>query len=393
MKRVMTLAAIATVILLTTVRARPDEAGGEPPSARRVELAICLDTSGSMETLIDAARQKLWAIVNDLATLTPTPELRVALLTFGNDGHDAAQGWVRVDAPFTTDLDLISQQLFALATNGGTEFVGRVLDAAGRLDWTEREGVLRIAIVAGNEGADQDQEVRFQDVCPRLIGRGILVNSIYCGPETDELAPAWRDVARLADGRFASIDKDNGTVVITTPFDDQLGALSTDLNTTYLWFGAEGMVACSNQVAQDSNSLAMNTAAVASRAVTKSSGLYRNNNDLIDGCSSGAVKLEEVKDEELPEAMRSMTLEQRRAHVAEQGEKRKGLQEKVAELAKQRDAYVAAEMRRRSLDDGQSFDNAVRSAIREQALAAGFQVAVEPAPPAVEAGQGEVRDC
>ena len=62
------------------------------PSPRPVDLTICLDTSGSMSGLIDAARQNIWAIVNDLALMTPTPKLRVALLTFGNDGHDQARG-------------------------------------------------------------------------------------------------------------------------------------------------------------------------------------------------------------------------------------------------------------------------------------------------------------
>ncbi|MCZ6812315.1 MAG: hypothetical protein O7D97_09960, partial [Planctomycetota bacterium] len=44
---------------------------------RHVDLVICLDTSGSMQGLIESAKQKLWGIVNDLALAEPTPELRV----------------------------------------------------------------------------------------------------------------------------------------------------------------------------------------------------------------------------------------------------------------------------------------------------------------------------
>src|SRR5258705_2711251 len=106
------------------------KAAGATAPRRAVHLAICLDTSGSMDGLIDEARQKIWSIVNDLALATPTPRLRIALLTYGNDGHDAERGWVAVDAPFTEDLDTVSAQLFALKTNGGTELVARVLDAA-----------------------------------------------------------------------------------------------------------------------------------------------------------------------------------------------------------------------------------------------------------------------
>ncbi len=75
---------------------------------RHVDLAICLDTSGSMRGLLDSARQSIWAIVNDLALAKPAPRLRIALLTFGNDGHSKANGWVRVDTGFTGDLDLVS---------------------------------------------------------------------------------------------------------------------------------------------------------------------------------------------------------------------------------------------------------------------------------------------
>ena len=47
-----------------------------------------------------------------LATAEPTPNLRIALITFGNDGHDPARGWVSVDIPFTDDLDRVTR--FAL---------------------------------------------------------------------------------------------------------------------------------------------------------------------------------------------------------------------------------------------------------------------------------------
>ena len=43
--------------------------------------------------------------------------------------------------------------------------------------------------------------------CRKAIGRGIMVNSIYCGNPGDEIAPAWREVATLADGKFHAIDK------------------------------------------------------------------------------------------------------------------------------------------------------------------------------------------
>ncbi len=372
-RRVLLVAAAS--ILLGPV-ARPAHACGVPgeyvPAPQAIDLAICLDTSGSMSGLIDSARQKLWDIVNDLAMAEPAPKLRVALLTFGNLGHEAENGWVTVDSGLTDDLDVISEKLFALSTNGGTEYVGRVLQYAARLDWHPSESALKLIIVAGNESADQDREAPFRTMCGELIARGIMVNAIYCGPVHDTVASEWMEVAELAEGRFASIDQDNGTLVVVTPFDSELATLSTKLNETYLPFGARGQAGLANQSTQDANAESLNSAAAASRAVTKSQGLYVCSWDLVDACSSGKVKLEDVSADELPFRMQSMTIVQRKTYVTEMSRRRAETQDRIKQLSSTRAAWIADLMRRQATDDPDSFDNAIRSAIREQAGSKGF---------------------
>jgi len=362
------------------------------PRAPAIDLAICLDTSGSMDGLIDSARQGIWAIVNDLALAKPTPRLRVALLSYGNDGHPKDAGWVAVQTGFTEDLDLVSQKLFALTTNGGTELVGRVLQASlDRLEWSNERDAMKLIVVAGNESADQDQEVRFADACKRAIERGVMVDAIYCGNPGDGEAPGWRDVARLADGQFHAIDKDNGNVVVATPFDAQLKALSTALNGTYLPFGTDGDRGWSNQVKQDENAAGANAQTVALRAVCKAGGNYCNSTwDLVDACREQKVKLAELKPEQLPENMRSLTVEQRQKLVDDMQSKRTALQQEIQELGKKRDAAVVEELKKRALDPTKSFDYAVRKAVREQARARGLEVQ-EPAAP--QGGAAGGKDC
>lgn len=345
------------------------------PGDRIVELAICLDTSGSMEGLINAARMKLWEIVNDLALAKPTPRLRVALLTYGNDGHNAENGWVNIDIAFTEDLDMVSQRLFALTTNGGTELVGRVLKAAGeKLDWNASDDVLKLIVVAGNESAEQDSTFNFRDVCKATISKGVMINSIYCGNLADDIAPAWKEVSTLADGHFASIDQNNGTITIATPFDDELVTLSASMNTTYIAYGAQGAWSASNQAAQDANATNAGAAVAAQRAVTKGGQMYCNAQwDLVDACNAANVKIEDIKTEDLPENMRSMTMEQRKAYVAEMTAKRAEIQKKVADLNLQRGQYVEAEMKKMADAGDKSFDAAIRTAIRAQAASKGFK--------------------
>ena len=349
---------------------RPIEAGD-----RIVELAICLDTSGSMEGLINAARVKLWEIVNDLALAKPTPRLRVALLTYGNDGHNAENGWVNIDIGFTEDLDMVSKQLFALTTNGGTELVGRVLKSAGeRLDWNASDDVLKLIVVAGNESADQDTTFNFRDVCKATISKGVMINSIYCGNLADDIAPAWKEVSMLADGHFACIDQNNGTITIATPFDEDLVSLSAAMNTTYIAYGAQGEWGTANQKEQDANASGIAPAVAAQRAVTKGGTMYCNAQwDLVDACKQKEFKIEDVKTEDLPEYMRAMTMEQRKAYVAEMDKKRADINTKVADLNAKRGQYVEAEMKKMAEAGDKSFDAAIRTAIRAQAASKGFK--------------------
>jgi hypothetical protein len=344
------------------------------PATPSIDLAICLDTSGSMQGLIDAARAKLWAVVNDLALARPQPRLRVALLTYGNDGHNAENGWVKLDVPFTADLDLVSQHLFALTTNGGTELVGRVIQrATDELAWSPEPGAMRLMIVAGNEGADQDQQVRFQDACARSIARGIMVDAIYCGTDGDEIAAGWRNVARLADGQFAAIDHQNGTVAIASPFDARLGELSVALNATYIPYGAAGSAGQWNQREQDQNAGKLSSDASAARAVCKSTANYRCGWDLVDGSRSGEIKLDAVKADDLPAELRKMSKVELQKHVDATWTRRSELQKQIAELGTQREAYLSAELKKSGQDASKSFDVVLRGAIRAQASAKGLQ--------------------
>jgi Mg-chelatase subunit ChlD len=344
-----------------------------PDGPHAVDLALCLDTSGSMNGLIDSAKEKLWSIVNELATADPTPTLRVALLTYGNNGHDEEDGWVRLAVPLTTDLDVISEHLFALSTNGGTEYVGRVVASAmEQLHWSQRAEALKIVVVAGNETADQDPVRKYHEVCRSARDAGIEINAIYCDNGEQGVASTWEDVALLGSGYYAVIDQDHGTLAIDTPYDAELATLNQRLNETYIPFGSDGQRGWSNLVAQDSNAVSMNNASLADRVATKGGKLYRCAWDLVDACEAGDVDLEELAPEALPEPMQAMSLPERKQHVAAKTSERALLQSDIAALNKEREGYQARVRAERCLDDDTAFDRVLRDAVRSQARARGF---------------------
>ena len=99
---------------------------GEPVA----QIAILLDTSSSMDGLIHQARTQVWRIVNELGRASykgQRPQVQVALYEYGKSTLAREQGYVRCIAPFTTDLDRLSENLFALRTCGGEEYCGWVI--------------------------------------------------------------------------------------------------------------------------------------------------------------------------------------------------------------------------------------------------------------------------
>ena len=361
--------AIAAMMVLCAASAAWAEDAAEPQEKRQVDLAICLDTSGSMSGLINAARQKLWDVVSELALAQPEPELRVALITYGSPAY-GAPSFVKVQSDLTGDLDTVYQKLMELGTSGGSEYVGWVLhDAHEQLSWAESNDALKLIFVAGNESADQaKQQHDFRSVVAGAIKDGIMVNSIYCGNVSDNIAPGWREVAQLADGHFSAIDHNNGTVVIATPFDDKIAELGTQLNSTYVAYGARGEQALENMAAQDENSRRLGKSSFASRGVVKSQSLYNNAKwDLVDASKEKDFELSKIEKKDLPEKMQEMTLEEQKAYIEEIGAKRAEIQGEVNKLAAQRRDFIEAERQKMKEQGDKSFDAAVINAVREQA--------------------------
>lgn len=353
----------------------------EPPAAPAseaerplVQLALLLDTSSSMNGLIDQARSQLWSVVNELAEAKRdgrTPKLEIALYEYGNDGLPAEGGWVRQVLPFTTELDAVSEQLFALSTNGGTEEAPRaVVRAVEDLGWDRAEDTLRIVFVAGNERFDQGP-VSPSEAAAAAGRAGIVVNTIFCGSARDGTAATWRQPAQLASGSFFTLDHNQALAHIQTPYDARLEALNIELNETYLPYGQRGRRAHERQRRQDANAKKMGK--LSSRAASKGGKMYSNAGwDLVDALDRKKVRLEALGEDQLPPALRGKSDREKRAYVAKKRKERKALQAQIAELAKKRKAAEAEERRRRRLDE-RPIDRMMVEALREQGVKVGLR--------------------
>ncbi len=341
---------------------------------RPVDVVIALDVSGSMSGLIESAKQRLWDIVNELGRARPQPELRLAILTYGKPSYGEQTGYVRIDLPFTHDLDAVNETLFGFGTDGGDEYVARVVNTSvNDLAWNSDPEALRILFVAGNEAATQDPQITLEHAGRLAAHAGIIVNTIYCGSDNDSIAAGWREFAALTNGLYSSIDQNSAAAAnIATPMDDELTRLNQELNDTYLAYGAAGSRFRQNQLEQDGNAEAMSGAALASRVVTKAGRLYDSSEwDLVDAVKAGKP-LEEVATEDLPEAMRSMSADEREAFVREQSKKRQEIQARITTLDRERRAYIEKAPSSQAQADGRGLDEVMLNGLRTLAEAKGF---------------------
>jgi von Willebrand factor type A domain len=335
-----------------------------------VQIAILLDTSSSMDGLIEQAKGQLWKICNEFIKARQNgvaPEVQVALYEYGKSSLSQESGWIRRIQPLTTDLDKISEELFALRTNGGDEFCGWVIkQAVNDLEWSPRSDVYKVIFIAGNEPFTQGP-VNYVESCKAAISKGIIVNTIHCGPEAEGISTKWKDGAVIADGKFLVIDQNRAVVSIEAPQDKEIARLGEELNKTYLAFGAAGRAGAERQKGQDANAAALAPAsgAVVQRAVAKASANYQNSTwDLVDAAKEENFDVSKLKTEQLPAEMRKMSVTERKAFIEKNATERGELQKKVQQLNAERDKYVA--QRRKETSGADTLDAAVISAVRGQ---------------------------
>jgi len=341
-----------------------------------VQVAILLDTSNSMDGLIGQAKSQLWKIVNEFIRARQDgemPEVQVALFEYGNNGLSAQQGWIRKVSDFTTDLDFISEKLFALRTDGGEEYCGWVIqDALDRLEWSPSSCAYKAIFIAGNEPFTQGP-VDYTDSCKSAAARGILVNTIFCGDEREGVDTMWRDGARLAGGKFLIINQDCAATYIEAPQDKEIAKLSSDLNETYLGYGRTGAESSVRQQMQDRNAATVaSSGALVARAVAKSSANYYNANwDLVDAAKDKDFKLEALKESDLPVAMQTLPPGERKEFIEKKSQERAELQAKINALNAEREKFVAARMK--AVAKTNTLDSAIINTVREQARTREFK--------------------
>lgn len=367
---VLGAALLAVPCLAAEPERRPevDEVRPESTERPRIQIALLLDTSSSMDGLINQAKTQLWKIVSSFSTARregKRPTLEIALYEYGKSSLSPEGGYIRQIVPLTTDLDRVSEELFALTTHGGDEFCGMVIKkAVEQLEWSRNKKDLKLIYIAGNEPFTQGP-VSYREAVGVALERGITVNTIHCGPEGQGVSGKWKHGALLADGHFMVIDHNQAIAQIDAPQDKELARLGAELNKTYIGFGARGRAGAARQERQDANAMAAAPASASLRAVSKASSYYDASDwDLVDAVKKGKVEVSAVAPEALPAEMKDLNAEERAAFVDQKEKEREEIQKKIQQLSDERKKFVAAEMKKRGDRQQGSLDDAMIQSAR-----------------------------
>jgi Mg-chelatase subunit ChlD len=419
---------LAALLAAAPLAAAPKEVKDAKPN---VEVVFCLDTTGSMSGLIEGAKQKIWSISNRIVAGKPSPNLKVGLLAY----RDRGDAYVTRQTDLTDDLDAIYANLKEYkADQGGDtpESVNQALnEAVTRFKWSADKQTLKIIFLVGDAPPQMSykDDVKYAESCKLATERGILVNTVQCDQDAD-CARVWQEISAKASGDYVQIAQDGATVRVVTPYDRRLAEINAELENSTLVYGsrdkqakdqaarirsldgakseparpgdpkgAAPVVKVEPPKASDTKAgtvvpvtggvggigggfggglpgaglgAATATGIAADRAAFNAARGFINRWDLLADLKTGKVKLESLKDEELPDELRKLPQEKRQAYLDDLEKKREKLQGEARDLARKRDDFTKKKLEEEGKKVKEGFDQKVEEMLRKQAKKAGI---------------------
>ena len=390
MKKILPLL-LTSVLLLTTLQASkpvmPDILKTERVKHKKhakhrtyhrkgptIQIGLLIDTSNSMDGLINQAKEQLWKIVNEVAKANKRKRgvtIEVGLFEYGKSSIPYYEGYLQMLVPFTRDLDTVSDELFRLRTNGGEEYAGRViLSAVNQFRWSNHKNDLKLLIIAGNEAFTQG-DVPYRRAIEKANDYGIVVNTIFCGNINEGRRTGWSHAARIGGGKYFNINHNDRRVYVPSPYDDDIIALGNSLNETYVNYGARSYRKAKkeNIYKQDKNSRSMSKASYVERNLVKSKKQYSQaSSDMVSAYMEKKSSLSSIKKSELPDELKGKSKKEIRKIIEKKKIKRLKLQKKIKNLERKRDKYLA----KKSTTKGKDLGSAIIKSVRKQAKEKGF---------------------
>lgn len=339
---------------------------------QKIQAAILLDVSNSMDGLIEQAKAQLWNMVNTLGRVkcddNSKPQIEVSLYEYGRSSNSAANGYVKQLVSFTQDLDSISKILFNLNTNGGEEYCGKVIyTSLDELKWNEKNDQYKVIFIAGNEDFLQGN-VTYTAACAKAKEKGVIVNTIYCGDRMQGIREHWNLLGECGNGSFTNINQNEKIIDIPTPYDSTLIVLNNRLNATYIAYGAQGKYRANMQKEVDEANATLGNGMAAQRAAAKSmSNAYNNESwDLVDAVKSDKDIINKLDKKTLPDNLKNKSNKDLLLYIEQKQADRSAIQKEMQTVNEKRNVFIADAKKKMATNGKQTLESAIETSIREQ---------------------------
>lgn len=371
-KAFFALFSIAGLITLISFTGKPQH---KKPVQPKIQAAILLDVSGSMDGLIEQAKAQLWNMVSTMGkakcSADVSPQIEIALYEYGRSTNDIKAGYVKQLSGFTSDLDSLSKILFSLKTNGGDEYCGQVIQTSLKeLQWDAAPENYKVIFIAGNEDFLQGN-VLYTSSCNDAKNKGVIVNTIYCGDRMQGIREHWNLNSECGNGSFTNINQNDKIDDIPTPYDSLIITMNGTLNQTYMAYNSFGYNKMREVVAVDAMNSSMSKSAGIKRTKVKgNSKIYNQASwDLVDAKEKDKDAIAKIDRKTLPDSLQKKTNEELEQIVEVKRQQRSAAQKEIETLNAKRDAYIAAEKAKNAANknNAATLETEVEKIIKEQA--------------------------
>jgi Mg-chelatase subunit ChlD len=340
----------------------------------KMQLVFALDATGSMSGLISAAKDKIWSIVSSLTQTETPPDIEVGLIFY----RDKGDAFITKKIQLTDSMDMVYAELMQIQAQGGgdaPESVNQGLNEAVELfNWDQDTTTYKTIFLVG----DCEPHMNYKNDVPWFVSckiarnKDIMINTILMG--TNPVAgKIWKDIAACNDGEFVNVNMNVNDIHINTPYDSTIAMINDKLDDLRYYYGKTEVKIKGNASKVKTKDLAMaSKAGVKAQRAEYNSYYYKKmstvkQNELLSDVASNNVRLDSLKQAELPDEFKNLSKDSLVIMVRQKTELRDSLQKLLnAEVAK-RATYVQTELAKRNKAEVEgSFNNVIFMNIKKQ---------------------------
>jgi hypothetical protein len=372
MKRLVT---ISMILLLMAVNIKSFS-----QNAKKIDIVLCLDLSASTNGLIDKFREGYWEIINELGKLSPTPEVRLGIVTHGRPSYGKSTYYVKVMYDLTDDFDACYEGLANVKTNieACDTYVGKAMECAiEKMSWSKDPDALKFIFLFGNGPVNMGGR-DYIDQSDFAVQKGIHLTPVYVrkyAPKPSEQMD-WEKIAQLAKTNYEELNFQKQVQQIPTSFDeDALKECNRVLDSTYLYYGQNGKSHYKLMHVLDNDAARISIDCFQQRLAYKSSANYQKKQtswDLVDWSNLETTDYDAINNGYLPDKLQYRSDDELRRIVRATRYQRNQAVKTIQDLSRKRQQVIADKSAQLKIDNHDTFSGIIINTIKRIAGQNGF---------------------